>query len=315
MDDRATYRFEFRRYRRPFLQPLHTHHGPWAVREGIVVRLAGGDRLGWGEIAPIPWFGTETVAEAERFCHSLGSSVSGLEIRAIPSHLSACRFALESARLELEQPTTELPHFDRCGLLPAGTAALTEWQPLWEAGDRTLKWKIGMADWRVEIALLEGLLDRLPATATVRLDANGGLDLPTAREWLRACDRLSIEFLEQPLPPEALKEMMRLSDRFSTPIALDESVARLQDLQDCYAGGWRGIFVVKPAIAGFPTQLQQFCALHQLDIAISSALETSVGRRSALRVAAHIGSHRAVGFGIDRWFPPEPPQWPHCLWQ
>ena len=61
----VTYRLEFRRYCFPFGRTVRTAHGPWAEREGLLVRLEDeAGRSGYGEVAPIPWFGTETLAEA-----------------------------------------------------------------------------------------------------------------------------------------------------------------------------------------------------------------------------------------------------------
>ena len=59
------YRFSHRAYRLPLRQPLRTAHGLWAEREGLIVRVEDeSGRVGFGEIAPIEWFGTETLAEA-----------------------------------------------------------------------------------------------------------------------------------------------------------------------------------------------------------------------------------------------------------
>jgi len=44
---------------------------------------------------------------------------------------------------------------------------------------------------------------------------------------LQACDQVGIEFLEQPLPVAQFDAMLELSDRYSTQLALDESVATL----------------------------------------------------------------------------------------
>jgi len=52
-----------------------------------------------------------------------------------------------------------------------------------------------------------------------------------ANEWLRACDQVGVEFLEQPLPVAQFDAMLELSDRYSTQLALDESVATLDQLQ------------------------------------------------------------------------------------
>ena len=72
MQAHTIYRFEFRGYQRRFKSPLHTSHGVWEVREGIIVRLVDADgEASYGEIAPISWFGSETIEQARNFCKQL----------------------------------------------------------------------------------------------------------------------------------------------------------------------------------------------------------------------------------------------------
>ncbi|MDR9404731.1 MAG: o-succinylbenzoate synthase, partial [Halothece sp. Uz-M2-17] len=70
----------------------------------------------------------------------------------------------------------------------------------------------------------------------------------------------------------------------------------------CYEKGWRGIFVLKCAIAGSPRLLRQWCQQHQLDLVFSSVMETSVAREAVFRLARELNPQRALGFGIDDWF-------------
>jgi O-succinylbenzoate synthase len=150
------------------------------------------------------------------------------------------------------------------------------------------------------LALQQGTSDR---PVFLRLDANGGLSLTEAEEWLQICDQLGgiIEYLEQPLPVTELEAMVKLGTRFSTAIALDESVATLSQMQSVYRQGWRGIYVIKPCIAGSPSELRQFCNLNKIDAVFSSVFETDIGRKTALKLAGeiHPKSHRAFGFGVD----------------
>lgn len=334
--------FEWRLYRRAFRQPLRTHHGSWAVREGIIVRLqnAAGE-IGWGEIAPIPWFGSETIDRAIDYCKSLNGQITESQLAEIPDSLPACQFGLAAA-LELLRsnrvdgaasllPSSRLLSPDevrsvmaglriedlirwRCGIEAegrAGTTTLQESQPgLFPFPRKTFKCKIGVHELDREMSQLDRLLKVLPEGAKLRLDANGGLSEAEAYRWLDWCDshaqnsHAQIEFLEQPLSSDRFAVMQQLSQQFQTPIALDESVATIAQLQDCYARGWRGIFVIKPAIAGLPDRLRQFCREAQPDVVWSSALETGIGQRyiKGCLIPATALIDRAIGFGVDDWF-------------
>ena len=345
------YRLAFRSYRRPFGQPLQTHHGNWCVREGVLLRLEDEDgQVGFGEVAPLPWFGSEPLEQALNFCqHMVQEMAQGIPeetILSIPSTLPACRFGFESAidnpKSKIQNPKSKISY---SGLLPAGRAAVEQWRTLWAKGYRTFKWKIGVAPIQEELAWFKQLTHQLGQHAVrtgssvrLRLDANGGLMVEDAEQWLENCDRaeVPIEFLEQPLPVEQFEAMVRLSEQYTTPLALDESVATLTQLQTCYERGWRGVFTIKPAIAGSPIRLRQLCQKDPLDIVFSSVFETSIGRRAILDLAADIQStpwgaevdispdrtrqrpNRALGFGTQHWFcendPLDDPD-PERLWQ
>lgn len=329
--------FEFRPYCRPFRRSLQTSHGLWAVRKGIILRLVDDkNQVGFGEVAPIAWFGSESFEQAMEFCQQLPLQISAEVIATIPDYLPACQFGFQSAwesmtateaRLQEKQGlecfgdsasiTKSATALACSALLPAGEDALQTWKTLWEQGYRTFKWKIGVASIQNELQTLKQLLQILPPNAFLRLDANGGLSESEAEQWLQVCDRTPIiEFLEQPLPVSQFDAMLHLSQRYSTPLALDESVATLNQLQTCYQKGWRGIFVIKPAIVGFPSRLRQFCQQHAIDAVFSSVFETAIARQAGLKLAAELSDkNRAIGYGTADWFADLLMQEGEKLWQ
>jgi O-succinylbenzoate synthase len=315
-------------YGRRFRQPLRTAHGPWTWRRGAILQLQDDQgRIACGEIAPLPWFGSETLAAALDFCHGLGDQLP--DNGAVPQKLPATQFAVGSALAALANlpPDPDPGNLDICGLLPAGQAGLERWQTLVAQGTRTLKWKIGVWPVEQELVWLEQLGQGLPSPCRLRLDANGGLTVAVAQRWLEACDRLNgnpqsctVEYLEQPLPPSQFEAMQQLARQFKTAIALDESVATVAQLQACHDQGWPGVYGVKPAIAGHPDQLRQFWRQSAAALVFSSVFETVVGRRAALDLAVTYqrerGTATALGFGTlgafaDDWDTLTPEQ----LWQ
>jgi o-succinylbenzoate synthase len=301
------YQLQFEPYRRQFKIPLRTSHGLWQVREGIIITLKDEKgNIGQGEIAPIPWFGSETMEEAHQFCQQQGHTITDETIINISDRLPSCQFALESALINLNQkPLDNLEQqFLSTYLLPTGKQVLEQDYPVENSAcTPTFKWKIAVTATKTEIAIAKQLLTRLPLNARLRLDANGGLTVKDAHQWLEfATNHPTIEFIEQPLPPSQLTDMMVLQSTYPTPLALDESVANIGQLQDCYHRGWRSIFVLKVAISGFPSRLRYFCQQHPLDLVFSSVFETAIGRQMGLQLALELGNRdRAVGFGVHHW--------------
>jgi o-succinylbenzoate synthase len=305
-----SYRFTYSVYQRPFRQPLKTSHGVWEIRVGIIIQLT--DDLGishQGEIAPIEWFGSESIEQAILWCQQVGDNITTAQIYQIPDYLPACQFGVGSALTAFTAASStpvSIPNLST--LLPSGAAAIPKIPALSAQGYSTFKWKMGVLPIVEEMAIWQQLIASLPAHGKLRLDANGGLSYAEAEQWLKICSQEPrIEFIEQPLGVNAIEQMQKLATIYDTPIAIDESVATFKLLQSAYAQGWRGIYVVKPGIAGFPWRLAEFIAQNQLDVVFSSVMETSVGRAAAVRLASGLKLTRSMGFGVDEWFTKMPP--------
>lgn len=314
------YLFQYRRYRLTLRAPVRTAHGVWTEREGVMVRLEGeSGAVGYGEAAVLPWFGTETVDAAEAACREIGAEVRAEQITAWPATLPCLRNALAAARREtgdavgatenaaegagrVEDPT----YLGMAALVPAGRAVLAAVRAKEEMGFRVFKWKVGVGDVADELGLLDDVCAVLPAGAKLRLDANGAWDRRKAERWLERCADRPVEFVEQPVAADArgAEDLLRgLADDFPTAIALDESIAGDGDIERWVGAGWRGVFVVKPSLLGDVGQAVERLAKSKAAVVFSSALETAVGAKAALRVAfAWRGEPRALGFGVRPLF-------------
>jgi o-succinylbenzoate synthase len=315
----VSYRLHYRRYRLPFRSPVRTAHGPWADREGVLVQLLNAaGQTGYGEASPIPWFGSETVDEVEAVCRELGEAVDDRRLDAVPERLGCLKNALEVAREEAVKRAPAQIHLGVAALLPAGRAALTQIGPKAEAGFRVFKWKVGVGDLADELALLDDVCAALPGGAKLRLDANGAWNRRQAERWLERCADRPVEFVEQPVfsgppsfakpaagrsPGPALSKMddllLGLAEDFPTPLALDESLTGDGEVERWLGLGWRGVFVVKPALLGDVKRTLARLAKAKAVVVFSSSLETRLGAKAALRAAfAWPGEPRALGFGV-----------------
>lgn len=307
------FRFQFRRYRLHLRSPVRTAHGVWTEREGVLVRLEDeGGGVGLGEAAPIPHFGTETAEEDEAGARALGEWTNEDTIAALPARLGCLRNALANARAEIDaakhahdsasRVKDNAPYLAIAALLPAGKAALAQIPPRSESGFRVFKWKVGVGDVADELALLDDVCAALPSGAKLRLDANGAWDRRRAERWLERCADRPVEFVEQPAAAEARGAMdllLGLAGDYPTPLALDESLIGEGDVERWIGAGWPGVYVVKPSLLGDVAGALARLEKAKANVVFSSALETAVGARAALRAAfAWNGERRAAGFGV-----------------
>jgi o-succinylbenzoate synthase len=291
------YQFTVEPYARQFRTPIVTHHGIWAVREGAIVTLTSPQgETSQGEIAPLPWFGTETLAAALDFCARFRGEIEEVQIMNLPDRFPCCQFAFESA-ISQSKGLGELSSI--AALLPTGAAAI-------EANlssHSTFKWKIGVTNLPTEQQWFKQLHAKLPPDSRLRLDANAGLTFSQAQQWLELCEQHSIEYLEQPLAVTELTAMQDLTRQYTTRIALDESIANIRSLIACYEAGWSGIYVIKPAINGSPAALARFLEKVSIDCVFSSVFETEVGYTAGLKLAQELQRNdRAYGYGTKDWW-------------
>jgi len=326
------WKIEHRPYRLPFLHTMRTAHGAWAEREGILIRAVkveeGGREVGavgWGEVAPIAWFGSETLEEAEAALVGLEGRAESLAeaLERVPVACGCVRAGLAAAfggdgdregdgdfnherheKHECRNSDKVVKFLPVAGLLPAGRAALAAVEPKLELGFRTFKWKVGVGAAADEWAILDDLLGRLPEGAKLRLDANGAWDRRTAERWMERAAERPVEYVEQPCFAEASQgaalirktdDILRgLAEDYPTPIALDESLGGAGDVARWLAADWRGVWVLKPSLLGEPGPVLAALAKARADVVFGSALETRVGAQAALRLAFEWAEARAA---------------------
>ena len=171
-------------------------------------------------------------------------------------------------------------------LLPAGEAMLPALEQLLHraagaSGPLSVKWKVAAAADGQERALLELLLEKLPANARLRLDANGGWSRATAWGWAeRLAGEARLQWLEQPLASGDQAGLEALAARL--PVALDESLQQRPQLHQ----SWPGWQVRRPCQDGDPRPLLAALAAGQPRLMLSTGFETGIGRRWLHHLAA-----------------------------
>ncbi len=269
--------YEFRRIRRRFRKAVVTGSGTVDAVDRVVIRTDSEGLVGYGEVAPWPGFPTESADEAAEALRSAQGDLARLTAKASSRRMPALAAALSSCRRwrEIAAFTGAL---ECAGLVAVGEGLRGKA----EAGYRTLKLKIGPGDGP---DLARRALDQF--AGTLRLDANGSLELTAARIWtdyVRTEPR--VEFLEQPLPVGHAGYASLGPEK----VALDESF--------CTPGGddWSGPVVVKPSLAGDWDALTAWRATRTAPVAYSSCFETAIGRQAGLWLASLDPAPLAVGF-------------------
>jgi o-succinylbenzoate synthase len=290
------------RYALPLRRPVQLGPVRLSHREGLLLRLrTKGGGSGWGEIAPLPGFSRETMAEA----------LSELQQWRTAGHPEAYPFVSKAAMHGVEQATEE--SFGRAAsgdrhswvdlnALVTGSAdqVVEQTEAAVACGYRAVKLKVGGRAPDEDVRIVRRVAAITGSVAALRLDANRAWTLQEAKAFLEGVGDLAIEYIEEPLrEPASLFELAAVS---SVPLALDETLredpARWRDLLAVVS-----VVVLKPMLMGgraATLAVATEAAGHGAMPVLSSAFESGVGMRNLVRMATE-APFAGVPSGLDTY--------------
>jgi o-succinylbenzoate synthase len=329
-----------------FARPMRTAQGEFAARRSVLLELRGDDGVtGYGEAAPWPGFGTESVESAEAALRAvdrllLGASVQAGEWPVALDELiegrPAARAALQGALLDLDArragrtlsahlaaragstcgaPLTQVPVNALLTARDPG-ALVAEAVLAREAGFRAVKVKLGRATLSTDVARLRAVRDAIGPSVRLRGDANGAWSVRDARAALEAFVPLDLEYVEQPVAAHDIEGMAELRRHAAVKVAADESVASEHGMLRLLAAGAADVVVLKPtALGGAGRALELAARARQagMRVVFTHAMESAVGARHALHCAAAWGDAEGIcGLATAGLFEADVAEPPRC---
>jgi len=131
-----------------------------------------------------------------------------------------------------------------------------------------------------------GAVRHLLPDAAIRVDANGGWDVDQAVRTLKMLSVFGLEYAEQPVASVADMALVRRALAGSVLIAADESVRKASDPLAVARAGAADLLVVKAAPLSGVRRALDIVAEAGLPVVVSSALDSSIGIRAGLALAA-----------------------------
>ena len=119
---------------------------------------------------------------------------------------------------------------------------------------------------------------------------------------LKRLEPLQIECLEQPVEPEDIEGLAWVRGQSPIAIAADESVRTCEQIVDVLEKRAADIIVLKPMFCGGPAKTYALGRMAQergLKVMVTTALDSAIGRASALHVAAALEGEGSIAAGLD----------------
>lgn len=159
------------------------------------------------------------------------------------------------------------------------------------AGCRTAKVKVAQPGQGLDedVARVAAVREALGAAARIRVDANGAWSVDRATEALRELAGYGLEYAEQPCATveelAALRRRLAAAD-IPVPIAADESIRRAEDPFLVRELAAADLAVLKVQPLGGVRSCLAIAEQLGMPVVVSSAVETSVGLRAGIALAA-----------------------------
>ena len=284
--------------------PWRLSRGTWTTKQNVVVELEEDGHVGLGEAAPNVRYGETTttvlatvpglVARLDGPAADHAAHATRL-LAAVPGH-PAAKAAVELAILDLaaRQRGVGLPELLGLPRRPTPptsfTLGISEPHELDEklalaAAWPVLKLKLGGPDDRAFVRAVRARTSR-----PLRVDANEGWpDAATALAELGFLADQGVELVEQPLPARDLAGLARLARESPLPLALDESVVCVADV-DAVAPFARTINVKLQKLGGLHATRRVIARArdHGLRVLLGCMIESSLGIAAATALAAEV---------------------------
>lgn len=312
---------EYSRYLLEFKRPSGTSRGVLLEKETFILKISENGKEGIGECAIFRGLSFDDRPDYESklkwLCENIQQDSEFLkeELKEFPS----IWFGYEQAVLNLKNGknlyfpsefTQGKTPIVINGLIWMGDISYMEEQiqDKLEKGFHCIKLKIGV-DWKSEHEILQKLrLKFSKEKLELRVDANGGFTKEEAKTILQQLADLDIHSIEQPIKAGNWDDMAELCLQTPTPIALDEELIGIVDLEEkkkLLEAIKPQYIILKPALVGGFSGSDEWISLAEsMNIGwwITSALESNIGLNAIAQYTFTKKSPMPQGLGTGALF-------------
>ena len=306
--------------------PFETSKGKIIERKGFIISLkSSSGKIGIGDAAPFPEFGSETYDEAEKRIASIKISMRvGLEefkdsLKALLYNFNthpALKHGLEQALINLicnEKNITvaealtlklkkEIKANAAIGFLKPEEATKGALKFVKE-GFKTLKIKTGRENFQDDYKTISLIRKAVGEDVKIRIDTNGKWSVDEAIKYLKRLEEFSLEYAEQPV--NTIDEFKKLKRKISVPLAADESIRDFETAKKFISEKVINFIILKPMMLGglLPTlEIIEIAEKNNVIPIITSSFESTIGRTNSVIAAASVTAVFAHGLAVSRYF-------------
>lgn len=284
-----------------FKNPVKTSSVELYSKQTIILKKEiAEDRFVFGEIPLLPEFGTEKFDDIEKVFS--GQTYFSTKFPALSFGLTQISVA-ENFQID-ETLNPQKNEFELQAFLGFEdfNFELQKAEEFKQHNFSAVKIKVGN-DYKKEIERISELIKILGNEIKLRLDPNGCWELSDYLNYQNELQKFNIEYIEQPV--NGLAELLKFAEKSDLPVASDESVKNLAQLQEIIINKKIKNIVLKPVLCGGYFKSREMIMIAEgngISVTLSSAYETNLGKEILALLASQMNSNTAHGFGNGNWF-------------
>lgn len=128
-----------------------------------------------------------------------------------------------------------------------------------------------------------------------RIDANQSWPKSKIEHNCEKLQNVSVEYLEEPCKMESLSEIEDLQKKSSLPLAIDESISTIEELQEILDQFPDLVVIIKPMLIGNFLEIHETISQYRScfkQIVVTTSLESKIGRSMIASTASLIGDQQ-----------------------
>jgi o-succinylbenzoate synthase len=298
-----------------FVIPFHTSKSSFNNRRIYLIQLVdSNNNKFYGECAPLPGFGSESLSTVEQELNRAGKVLRNLTYESIYDLLENILDKFDEAltvRSVIEQALLQAIHFYNPEMLwnfipepidkKIDVNGLIDLHPIFrstetalvlkENGFNAIKLKAGRENFNDDLDVIKKCRKILGDDIKLRIDVNGKWSLNEAAVNLERLNKFKLQYVEQPV--SNIDELIQLANDVKVPIAADESIRNISDAEKIISSNINFI-VLKPALIGGvinSLSIIKKAAEAGKQVIISSSFESAIGRNNLLYLASIVNDN------------------------
>lgn len=302
--DYAIERVELYYYRLPLLKPLRLSAALLTERESLLLKWTLNGRCYWTEIAPLPGYSRESLAEADQQVRAFfkadlnwTSNTLSRRLATFTGALSpSVEMGLAALFLELENNYFGIPKL--CGLLTESD--LSEGVFKFPTYSAVTKVKVGLHPIEEDIERIRRICSQNNFRGKLRLDANQQWTPDFIDKLCANIDITRVQWIEDPL--RQADDYERWEQFSKIPFAYDETLFQSDRAVRKVAG--LVALILKPSLLGMARTLAllEWAQQQQINRVISSGFETPIGLRALYALANKTARTEYHGLDTLKYF-------------